>query len=158
MSSQAEQAQTIGLMAAHEAAIGELYRLYAAKLPDSASLFESLAHAETDHARSLADFAEGVRKDLVHIDPKRFSAAAILSSLDYIRERLAEANSSPVILVEALSIAHDLEEGLIEKRYYEVADGDCAELKNLLQRLAQETAAHLAQVKTAWSAARQPTP
>jgi len=158
MSSQAEQAQTIGLMAAHEAAMGDLYRLYAAKLPGSADLFESLATAERDHARSLADFADGVKKGLVHIDPQRFSAAAVLNSLDYIKERLAEANSSSVTLVQALSVAHDLEEGLIENRYYEVADGDCAELKNLLQRLSQETAAHLAQVNSAWEAARHPTP
>ena len=154
MSSQADQAQTIGLMAAHEAAMGELYRLYAAKLPDSASLFESLATAERDHARSLADFADGVKKGLVHIDPQRFSAVAVLNSLDFIKERQAEANSSSVTLVQALSVAHDMEEGLIENRYYEVADGDCAELKNLLQRLSQETAAHLAQVNTAWEAAR----
>jgi rubrerythrin len=158
MSSQADQTQTIGLLAAHEAAMGELYRLYAAKLPDSAGLFQSLATAERDHARSLADFADGVTKGLVHIDSQRFTAEAILNSLDYIKERLAEANSSPVTLIQALSVAHDLEAGLIESRYYQVADGDSAELKNLLQRLARETAVHLAQVNSAWEAARQRTP
>ena len=158
MSSQADQAQTIGLLAAHEAAMGDLYRLYAAKLPDSASLFESLATAERDHARALADFADGVKHGLVHIDPQRFTAEAVLNSLDYIKERLAEANSSSVTLAQALSVAHDLEEGLIEKQYYEVAEADCTEMKDLLQRLAQETAAHLAQVNSAWEAARRRTP
>jgi len=138
--------------------MGDLYRLYAAKLPDSASLFESLAAAERDHARSLADFAEGVKTGLVHINPERFSAEAVLSSLDYIKERMAEANSSEVPLVEALSVALDLEEALIEKRYYEVAEGDAAEVKSVLQRLCQETAAHVAQVRRAWESERQRTP
>ena len=158
MPSEVEQVRTIGLLAAHEAAMGELYRLYAAKLPDSADLFQSLAAAERDHARSLTGLADEVKQGSVRIDPERFSAEAVLNSLDFIRERIAEANSSGVSLVEALSVALDLEEALIEKRYYEVVETDAAEVKRLLQRLCEETAAHLAQVRRAWESQRQRDP
>ncbi len=155
MPSEVEQVRTIGLLAAHEAAMGELYRLYASKLPDSADLFKSLAAAERDHARSLTDLADEVREGVVEIDPQRFSPEAALNSLDFIKQRTAEANSPGISLVKALSVAIDLEEALIEKRYYEVIETDAAEVKRVLQRLCQETAAHLAQVRRAWESARQ---
>ena len=158
MPSQAEQLEAIGLMAAHETAIGDLYLAYAARFPDSADLFTGLASAERDHARRLADFADRVRTGLAQVSLERFSAQTILNSLDYVKERLAKASLPQMTLVEALSTALDLEEALIERRYLEPMETDSAELRSLLQRLSEETAEHRAQVRQAWETERQRSP
>jgi hypothetical protein len=158
MSMQADQLQTIGLIAAHEAAIAELYSAYAAKFPASSDLFSQLAAAERDHARHITDFATAVRTGKVHIRTDRFAPAAFLNSLDFIREQVQEAPNPDVSLLKALSIAYDLENGLIERRYFEVVEGDPEELRDLLQRLEAETSEHRDLVRVAWDKERQHSP
>ena len=158
MSSQADQLETIGLMAAHEAAMADFYSAYAARFPDSAHLFTSLATAERDHARRIADFTGGVRAGTVRIKPGRFPYAALLNSLELVREQVSEAQKPELTLVKALSVAHDLESGLIESRYFEVVEGDSPELRSLLQLLAEEIEEHRALLQEAWEKERQRSP
>lgn len=158
MSSQADQLQTIGLIAAHEAAVADLYSAYAVRFPDSAHLFTTLAAAERDHARRIADFTGRVRASEVRINPGRFPRAAVLNSLEFIREQISEAQSSELTLVEALSVAHDLENGLIERRWFDVVEGDSPELRSLLQLLAKETQEHRVLLQEAWEKERQRSP
>jgi hypothetical protein len=56
-----EQLDVIGLMAAHEAAVADLYRAYARSFPAHRELLQSLAADEVEHARQIARFAEKVR-------------------------------------------------------------------------------------------------
>jgi len=158
MPSQAEQLQTIGLMAAHEAAMADLYSACAARFPDSTQLFTTLATAERDHARRLTDFAAGVRAGTVRINPGRFPHAELLNSLEFVREQVSEAQKPELTLVKALSVAYDLENALIESRYFEVVEGDSPELRNLLQRLAAELAEHRALLEEALEKERQQSP
>ena len=154
MPSEAEQIQTLGLMAAHESALADLYRAYAKKLPGYEDFFNSLAADEVLHARMVAGFVDDVKARKVYVRPGRFSSQSILSSLDFTKERVAEAERGEVSLMEALSTARDLEDGLIERKYFEVFEDDGPELMKLLARLAGETEAHRRKVAEAWERER----
>jgi rubrerythrin len=142
MHSPADQVEIIGLMAAHESAVAELYRAYGSRLPEHKELFEGLAAEEVGHARQIARFADKVRAGSVHVDAGRFSSESILASLDHIRGRMEEAEETELSFAGALSVAIDLEDALIERRYFEIFEDDTPELKELLRSLEAETEEH----------------
>jgi rubrerythrin len=146
MHSEVDQLHTIGLLAAHEAAIADLYRLYADKLPDRKEFFEGLADDEVDHARQIVSFAGKVKAGSISVNPGRFSEETILASLDYVREQIREQGKTAFSPVEALSTAAGIENAMIEKRFFEIVEGDGPEIKQLLRGLAAATAAHRARL------------
>jgi rubrerythrin len=150
LGSRMEQLETLGLMAAHEAAIGDLYAAYAKALPAHAVLFTKLAEEEKKHARLVAGFADDVRAGLVQVTAGRFSAEAVMNSLDSVRARLEDARQGNITALDALATAAGLEDGLIEKAYFVVVEGDHPDLKQLLDTLASETTGHREKLKEAW--------
>jgi rubrerythrin len=151
---QDEQLKTIQRLSAHEQAMGDLYRAYAERFPEAAELFRDLASAERAHAKWIADFATRMKAGQLQINPRRFRPAAFDTSLTHIREQIGEAQTGEVTLLTALSVSHDLEEALLERRYFEVLEGDSPELAELLLHLERETAEHLVRVRGAWEAER----
>jgi len=150
MPSEAEQIETIGLMAAHESVIADLYRAYADQLAECRDFFLGLAADEVGHARMIAGFADDVKAGKVQVDPGRFSSESVLSSLDFVRARVAEAKRGRISLLAALSTSKDLEDALIERRYFEMLEEDGPELTQLLSTLAEETETHRRKVAEAW--------
>lgn len=157
MPAPADEWQTIGLLAAHETAMADLYSLYAVRLPELADFFNSLAKAEREHARAIADFSNLVNEGKIIVDPGRFPAPALLASIEFVKARMKEAQEKTLTPTEALSVAHDLEEGLLESRYFDTAAGDSIEIKMLLQRLALDTTKHRALVREIWEQTRPHT-
>ena len=149
-----EQLQLIGLMAAHESAIAELYQRYAANFPEQRELFSQLAAEEVEHARLIAGFADEVRAATVRVNLDRFSSQAILASFDQVRERLKEAEVSTMSLLAALSIGVTIEETLIEKHCFDTFEDDSPELMRLFATLSADIAAHRDRLQQVWEEER----
>jgi rubrerythrin len=141
-------------MAAHEAAVAELYGAYAKRVPQYEKLFLLLQEEEVRHARLLADFVEKVRDGAVRVRPECFRSRDILASLDHLREHLRKAREGEVSAIEALSTAVDLESDLIEKRWFEIVETDDPELLRLLQTLAADQMAHGERLRLEYERAR----
>jgi rubrerythrin len=142
MPSEREQMEILGMMSAHESALADLYRAYARGIPSHAEFFEGLVGDEVKHARMIAGFVDQVKAGTVEVNPGRFSSASVLSSLDFVRQQVVEAERGQIAAREALSMAKDLEDALIERRYFEVFGEDGPELTRLLTTLQEETEAH----------------
>jgi rubrerythrin len=56
-----------------------------------------------------------------------------------------------ISLIKALSIARDIENGLIEKKFFEVFEGDPIELKQVLLNLAAATREHHNRIEKVWN-------
>jgi len=154
MQSPADQIELIGMLAAHESAVADLYEAYADGLPEHADFFRGLVAQEHEHARLIAGFADKVKKGSAQVQPGRFSSHAILTSLDYVRERLKEAQRGKVSLIAALSTCKDIEEGLIEREFFAIIRDDGPDLRDLLATIASDTAAHRDRVVQAWEKER----
>lgn len=68
------------------------------------------------------------------------------------------ARQSDFLLMDALSTALQLEEGLIENKYFEVFDGDSADTVHTLTMLAQATQTHYEMIYTTWCGLRNTQP
>jgi len=153
MPAEADQIHTIGLMAAHESALADLYRVYADKFVGQMEFWRQLADDEVSHARWIAGFADDVKAGTIEVDPGRFSSESILASLDQVRGHVQEVEDDDLSFLDALAAAKKFEEGLIESRYFEVFEDDAPELKELLTKLEGETEAHRKRVTEMWESA-----
>ncbi len=140
--SPASQVEALGLMAAHEAAIAELYQAYAEALPSHADLFTELAEEERKHARMIAEFSDRVREGVVQVKADRFTVGQVLDSLDSLREHTARAREGGITADEALAVAAEVEDSIIERGYLIAADDDQPELRRLLRSLSADTSEH----------------
>lgn len=149
MDSFMEQIDIIGMMAAHETAIARLYETYAAKIPQLREFFGELAEKEVEHARTITDFVARVKAGSVRVNPRRFSTQSILASLDYLEEHQKKAEAGAINGIIALSTCVDLEDALIEKKFFEIFESDAPEVKQFLQKLSVETTEHRQQARLA---------
>jgi rubrerythrin len=145
-------------MAAHESAACDLYRALAARFPERAELFLGLAEEEVEHARKIGGFADQVRSGAIRVDPQRFPPAQVLESLDRLRERARQLERGDVSLADALAVAVDLENEILERSYFEVVEADTPELVALLRTLDTETRTHREKLGAAWEEERAGRP
>jgi rubrerythrin len=144
----------VKMLANHELALKELYQTYAERVPACKDLWLRLVQDEQRHS----DWLESLVSGLGPADPLSSCGwprrAAIESSLKYIQVQILRARQAEVTPLGALSIAKDLENALIEKEFFKIADGACPEVREVLGRLIAGTKKHGQMVAEALAAAR----
>jgi hypothetical protein len=155
MSALNEQIETIRLLAAHETLLARLYNLYATAVPAYQQFFADLAQQEVAHAQRIEDFIAKVQAGTLAMKPGRFNAQVLATSLKYINDQLRKAETGAPNAITALSNCVDMEEALIERKYYEVVEADSPTLKQLLSQLAADTEAHRQQARQALESERR---
>jgi rubrerythrin len=143
-------AHALDLLREHEKAIGRLYETYAHRFPQDREFWLILAQEEDQHARWIDLLQREVEEDPTGLVVNRFPAAAINHSLHYLNRLVEEAQRPSLTPVNALSAALDIEQALLENRYFEVFASDSAGIQRLLHLLIQATRAHVERVRTAW--------
>ena len=148
----------VKMLSEHELALKELYQTYAAKIPSLKDFWLRLAADEQRHSDWLGSLVSNSGAD-DSPDPCCWPRpAAVESSLKYIRAQIVRAKQGEVTLLAALSIAQDLENALLEKEFFRVADGASPEVRAVLGRLIAATERHWQAVVEALNAAKRITP
>ena len=139
------------LMSEHEKAISRLYKEYALKFPKQKDFWSKIASEEIEHANWISRLRSQAKEGLLNFKEGRFKEAAIETSMEYVKSKLAEAQKEKISAKRALSVARDLESGLIEKKYFEVFKSDCREMKKVFLDLAAATRDHYRRIEKAWN-------
>ena len=145
------QINVIEMLARNEEAISRLYTAYADKFPDYKDFWSDLANEEIGHSNWLRGLSPQIREDSIYFNEGRFKPGAIQTFLNYLERELAKAREQKMLLVNALSTALYIEEALIERKYFEVIEGDSAGMKHILLDLAAATENHIDRVRKVWS-------
>jgi hypothetical protein len=140
------------LVGRHEEAISQLYATFATTFPEEAGFWAELADEERNHARWVRSLHAGVRDGLVVFAPDRFSTQALTTSTHYILDQVARTHAGGVSLVQAFSIAHDLENSMIERKFFQSFTADSAEVKRVLSALDRATEKHRQRIARRWHA------
>ncbi len=151
MSLKEVQIEIIELLAKHERALSQLYKEYAKKFLDGKDFWSKLSAEEIGHANWILKLHSKIKEGSVYFKEDRFNKEAIKTSLRYLNNQLSKAQMQEMSLMKALSTARDLENGLIEKKFFEVFEGDSAELRQILLNLAAATKEHLSRIQKAWN-------
>ncbi|MCX8038751.1 MAG: hypothetical protein N3D11_17200 [Candidatus Sumerlaeia bacterium] len=132
----------LALMIQHEQTVGEIYRVFARRIPADAEFWLAIARDENVHADWIRDFAAQVQESGAAFNEVRFNLHALQTSLDYLKvlKTHAEGITTPA---RALAMALQIEHSMMEKELFRIANGDAEALKNVLERLADGTTAHI---------------
>jgi thiol-disulfide isomerase/thioredoxin len=145
------QLKVIKLLAEHEKAISQLYREYARKFPEQKDFWSKIAAEEIEHASWIFKLRSQAEKGSLYFKEGRFKIEAIKTSLEYVKSQITEAQNNKISAKNALSVARDLESGLIEKKFFEIFEPDCREIKQVLLDLAAATREHYNRIEKVWN-------
>ena len=146
-----KKVKILELLAEHEIAISQLYKEYARKFTKQKDFWSKIAYEEIEHANWIYRLRSQAKEGLLNFKEGRFKEAAIETSLEYVKSKLAEGKKEKISAKRALSVARDLESGLIEKKYFEVFESDCREMKQIFLDLAAATREHHRRIEKAWN-------
>ncbi len=139
----------------HEQAIGRLYTTYAERFPEQAEFWSRLSREEEQHAKWVETLEEQMRDDPTSLVTNRFPREAIEHSIAFVEKLIVKAGRPDITPINAISAALNLEQGLLENKYFEVFETDKAEMKRVLRLLENEARSHYAIVQQAWQDMRR---
>lgn len=129
------QIEILEALIKNEEKLGELYQIYSEKFPNYKNFWLDLARDEISHAAWIRKLSEKTKEGSVYFDEKRFNIEAINTYSQEVVKRISEAKFSKMSIVSALSTAYYFEIAFIERKFFEVFEGDSVELKHTLKAL-----------------------
>lgn len=142
-----ENAQDVlTLLIKHELAIKNLYEAFAPLFTDHRDFWKRLASDEQRHADSLQKIQAAPDAARWFAAESHLKPQAVTLSISYVENQTAKALKKTFAILEALSIARDLENALLEKQFLKISDSAPLEIKITMLKLAEETEIHLRSV------------
>ena len=146
MDNEQENNDLLKMMVDNETAISEIYRIYAKRYKKHQEFWNGLAREEIQHARLIEKLSK--RKDVSISKIKdRFTPEVFKISFQYLEEKREQAAKETLSFKEALSIALDMETGMLERGYLDVFEGDSPEFQMMLETLDIETQEHCNKIR-----------
>ena len=155
MSAMDTATEALAKLKIHEEAIGRLYQTYAERFPELAEFWLKLATEEGHHADWIAMLQAQMRDDPMSLISNRFPLVAIERSIAFVEKLILESARPDFTRLNAISAALNLEQALLESKYFEVFETDKPKLKRILGLLQDETRSPYAVVQQAWHDAKQ---
>jgi hypothetical protein len=126
----------------HETAIKQLYELFAETFPEHRTFWEGIKEEEQKYAYFLEGLSSKASLKEWFVNDGRLKRLAIIGSIEYIEGQIERARKANISLLEALSIANDLEEALIEKQFIRLTISGPEEIRNVMKGLVADTQRH----------------
>jgi len=133
----------IELMKGYELVLKDLYKLFSEKIPEEKEFWLRLSEEENKHAYWLEVLGINIEKKNISLNgDNRFNLPLIKSSINHINESLDDFNKMELGLFDALTFARDMENSMIEKKFFEVFYGINDDFDRVMKLLKEETEEH----------------
>lgn len=129
------------MLAENEVILSKLYRTYADQYPNH-EFRVHISDEELIHSEWIRSLYLKVRDHIAVFDRKRFPTAALKTFHDYVEKQIAVTEIRFQTLTEALTISLNIEQSLIEKKFFQVFEPAPKEIKKVLDDLEAETLEH----------------
>ena len=135
--------ETLELMARAEETIERLYETCAGLWKENGDFWQGLAGEEKCHAEIIRTMAAMLAGNPGHFQAGRpFSAGVLKTFISGIEHQIESVKRTAVPEVNAMRIALDIEQALIEARYAEVVKTDDRHFQDLANEIIRDTAIH----------------
>jgi hypothetical protein len=137
-----DAAKVLELLIEHELALKHLYQAYASALAESRELWHTLAGDEQGHADRLAHLRDEPAFDQWISQESHVKPQALRSSIDYVGSQISRAQGGRLSRMQALAVAKDLEDALIDRQLLLPAASGCMEIDRIMGELRSDTERH----------------
>jgi rubrerythrin len=148
----------LSMLSGHELAIKRLYEVFSASFPKYEGFWRNLAADEQKHS----DWLEMLRSDPVTAgllqDQIQLKPQAIKTSTGYLDGQVEKTHAGAFSLMQALSIARDLETALIERLFSKLRLSPSEKIRSIISELTDETEKHRYMLNQALEAEKRQTP
>ena len=144
------QQKTIDSLVRHEEAIAELYNSYSDKFLGFRDFWLGIVADEKSHASWIRTLYKKTEGGLADFSQNRFPLDAIEDSKKFLEQKKIESSKGEISLVYALETAANIEQGMLEKKFFEIFKDDALELQIILEALRLGTQQHFEHIKKAW--------
>lgn len=147
MTSQNTQIEALEALAQNEEILSKLYSVFQERFPRFKDFWEDLVKDELTHAELVRELIPLLKKGDLFFETDRFNKDAIQEFSKYVAEEIENVSKEKIPLKEALSIALNAEESLIEKGYFEVFEIDSLPVEQTLLNLKLATQEHIKEIE-----------
>ena len=133
----------IELIAKHEAMAKCLYLTFAIAYPGMSTFWHHLAEEEEQHFLLVKVLEDDIRNNDISFHRPAFSQGQISDSLAWICARKERVQHGGVSINEALSMCIQIEQGMVENKFFDVMANDNENVRKTLVQLEQSSIDHL---------------
>ena len=137
-----EEKNSIDMLIRHETALKQLYELFAKVFPEHRVFWEGMAEEEQKHSDCLQGLSSKESLKKWFMSDSRLKRLAIDRSIEYIERQMERVKKANIGMLEALSIASDLESALIEKQFISLNISGPEEIRDVMKGLVADTQRH----------------
>ena len=130
-----------------ELEISYLYKFFAEKFPSHSKLWNSLLEEETNHASYVKKLSSLAKKGEISFDEKTTKTYTLKTVINYIKAQYQKAETDQFTLVNALSFSLNLEQSLIEKKFYDYFSSNDREVIMIINKIKEEILEHKSRIE-----------
>ncbi|MGB4088876.1 MAG: hypothetical protein WBK44_04050 [Smithellaceae bacterium] len=132
-----------------ELEISNLYRLFAQKFPAHSQLWNALSSDELNHAAYVKEMFSLAEAGKVFFNEKTTKTYTIKTINDDIKTVYKKTEAGQYTIINALAYSVNLEDSIIEKKFYDYFSTNDRDINLLINKIKQETIEHSQRVKKA---------
>lgn len=137
------------LLETMELDISNLYKLFAEKFPAHRYFWEELSKEEVQHAAYAKKLSAYIIQKIVFLDEKKTRTLTIKFITDGIKATYEKTKANELTIINALAYSLNLEDSIIENKFYEYFSTHDQNIAFLLSQIKRETIEHARKVKQA---------
>ena len=125
-----------------ELTISKLYSTCAEHFPELSDFWNGLAQEEIRHADTIEELLSQVDGSMLKLNKKRFNIRPLEISVEHTKNVIGRIELGELDLIGVLSLALDIEQSVIESKYYEVFEGGSRDYSDRLKQVRNESRGH----------------
>ena len=137
-----EMNEIIQAIQQHELSLARMYEEFARSHPEHRQFWSQLAREESLHAKWIESLGRHFQKGQLGGSGLKLNRQALKTSISHIEKQTEASRKGDLSLLNAVSIALDIEKSMIENKFFEIFDLDDAKFDRIRSGLKQETAKH----------------
>jgi len=142
-----DQKKLVELFIKQEVLIGSLYKLFAGRYPEYKVFWTEMAKEEQQHATCIRRLIERDSTDKLRFSQGELRSKDLASSIESIKGLISGfSNDQEFPITQAVGIALHLEKALWEKKVFQYFEGDCDEVRKIMDTLDLEQKIHIKKI------------
>ena len=126
----------------HKLSLSKMYQQFAKSHPDHNQFWSHMAHEEAMHARWIESLGQYYQMGQIGVSELKLNHQVLKTAISHIEKQTDASRNGNLPLLNAVSIALDIEKSMIDNKFFEVFDLADVKYDRIRTGLKKETAKH----------------